>query len=32
MWARWRYIEYRFSSHDTSLTLNGPALGVAFHW
>jgi hypothetical protein len=28
----WRYIDYRFSSHSTSLTLSGPALGVAFHW
>lgn len=28
----WRYIDYRFSSHNTSLTMNGPALGVAFHW
>jgi len=28
----WRYIDYRFSSHSTSLTLSGPALGVAFRW
>jgi hypothetical protein len=28
----WRYVDYRFSSHSSSLTLNGPALGVAFRW
>lgn len=30
--AVWRYIDYRFSSHDASLSMNGPAIGVAFHW
>lgn len=29
----WRYIDYKLSSSaGTSLTLNGPAVGVAFHW
>ncbi|HEX4387716.1 MAG TPA: hypothetical protein VH109_03720 [Steroidobacteraceae bacterium] len=28
----WRYLDYRFSSHSSSLTLNGPAIGVAFRW
>lgn len=28
----WRYLEYHFASNDATLTLNGPAIGVAFHW
>jgi hypothetical protein len=28
----WRYLDYRFSSHSASLTLSGPAIGVAFRW
>jgi hypothetical protein len=28
----WRYIDYRFKQNDASLTQNGPAIGVAFHW
>jgi len=28
----WRYLDYRFSKDDTSFKLNGPAIGVAFHW
>lgn len=28
----WRYLDYRFSSHSSSLTLSGPALGVSFRW
>lgn len=32
--AVWRYIDYRFKSSDAfaSLSMNGPAIGVAFHW
>ncbi|HXX84965.1 MAG TPA: hypothetical protein VEN29_13405 [Casimicrobiaceae bacterium] len=32
--ALWRYIDYHFKSTDAfgSLSLNGPAIGVAFHW
>ena len=28
----WRYIDYRFDKNDASLTMNGPAIGVGFHW
>lgn len=28
----WRYLDYRFSSHSASLTMSGPAIGVAFRW
>ena len=29
----WRYIDYKFSSPaNPTLKLNGPAIGVAFHW
>ena len=28
----WRYLDYHFSSHSSTLALNGPALGVAFRW
>jgi hypothetical protein len=28
----WRYLDYRFSAHSSSLTLSGPAIGAAFHW
>ena len=30
----WRYMDYNFKSGSPveKLTLNGPALGVAFHW
>jgi hypothetical protein len=29
----WRYIDYHFAgSAGSTLTLNGPAIGVAFHW
>jgi hypothetical protein len=31
--AAWRYIDYRFfSNRASSLTMNGPAVGVEFHW
>ena len=31
--AVWRYIDYRFySNQNATLTLNGPAVGVAFSW
>jgi hypothetical protein len=32
--AAWRYMDYKFKSGSPieKLTLNGPALGVAFHW
>jgi hypothetical protein len=31
--AAWRYIDYRFvSNYGSSLSMNGPALGVEFHW
>ena len=28
----WRYLDYHFSSYSSSFALNGPAIGVAFHW
>ena len=28
----WRYLTYHFSSQSSSLTMSGPAIGVAFHW
>jgi len=28
----WRYIDYRFYKNNDSLTMNGPAIGVGFHW
>jgi hypothetical protein len=28
----WRYLDYHFSSHSSTLAFNGPALGVAFRW
>ena len=28
----WRYLDYRFSSHNDRFALSGPAVGVAFHW
>jgi len=29
----WRYIDYHLSSSgDNTMTMNGPAVGVAFHW
>jgi len=28
----WRYMDWNFSRNSDSLSLNGPALGVAFHW
>jgi hypothetical protein len=28
----WRYIDWNFSKDSTSFSMNGPALGVAFHW
>jgi hypothetical protein len=31
--AAWRYIDYQFfSSNGAKLTMNGPAVGVQFHW
>jgi hypothetical protein len=30
--AVWRYLDYQFKSNDASLAMNGPAIGVAFHW
>lgn len=30
--AMWRYLDWRFSRDDTSFNMNGPAIGVAFHW
>lgn len=34
VFAVWRYIDYRFNSSEAfgSLSMNGPALGVALHW
>jgi hypothetical protein len=28
----WRYLDYHFSKDSSSLSMNGPAIGVAFHW
>jgi hypothetical protein len=28
----WRYIDWHFSKDSARLSLNGPAIGVAFHW
>jgi hypothetical protein len=28
----WRYLAYHFSSQGSSLTMSGPAIGVAFRW
>lgn len=28
----WRYLDWQFSSNSASFSLNGPAIGVAFHW
>jgi hypothetical protein len=28
----WRYLDYHFSSHSSTLALNGPVIGVGFHW
>jgi hypothetical protein len=28
----WRYIDYHFYQHNGSFTMNGPAIGVGFHW
>jgi hypothetical protein len=28
----WRYLDWHFSSHSSSLALNGPAVGVVFRW
>ena len=30
--AVWRYIDYRFDQDDASFKMNGPAIGVGFHW
>lgn len=32
--AVWRYIDYRFKSGEKfgRLSMNGPAIGAAFHW
>jgi hypothetical protein len=32
--ATWRYLDYNFKSKSKvqDLTMNGPLLGVAFHW
>ena len=28
----WRYLDYHLSKNSASLSMNGPAIGVAFHW
>jgi hypothetical protein len=28
----WRYLDYHFSKDGARLAMNGPAIGVAFHW
>jgi len=28
----WRYIDYRFKDNNATFTMNGPAIGVGFHW
>lgn len=28
----WRYIDYRFDKENASFKMNGPAIGVGFHW
>jgi hypothetical protein len=28
----WRYLDYQFSNHSSTLAMNGPAVGVSFHW
>jgi hypothetical protein len=28
----WRYLDYQFSKNSASLSMNGPAIGIAFHW
>lgn len=28
----WRYLDYQFSDHSSTLAMNGPAIGVGFHW
>jgi hypothetical protein len=30
--AAWRYLDYHFSKDSSTLSMNGPAIGVAFHW
>lgn len=28
----WRYLDYHFSSHSSTIAFNGPAIGVDFRW
>jgi len=28
----WRYLDYHFSKESARLSMNGPAIGIAFHW
>ena len=28
----WRYIDWHFSKNSTGFSMNGPSIGVAFHW
>jgi hypothetical protein len=28
----WRYLDYHFSKRSAALSMNGPVMGVAFHW
>jgi hypothetical protein len=28
----WRYLDYHFSKESARLSMNGPAVGIAFHW
>lgn len=30
--AAWRYLDYHFSDHSSTLAMNGPAIGVGFRW
>jgi hypothetical protein len=30
--AAWRYLDYQFSNHSSTLAMNGPAIGVGFRW
>lgn len=28
----WKYLDYQFKKNNASLSMSGPAIGVAFHW
>jgi hypothetical protein len=30
--AAWRYLDFQFSNHGSTLAMNGPAIGVGFRW